>query len=136
MSENHLKRFWSKVQRGRPNDCWLWTAGINGNGYGTFTVGSRSNQRTWDAHRFAFLVLVGTPENHLVLDHLCDVKRCVNPSHLQPVSQSDERPSLANQITPWPVRPSVPVVVCLVGAGAEAMQEQVPEWATTVVVDT
>ena len=88
ISENHLERFWSKVQTGGLNDCWLWTAGVNGNGYGTFTIGSRSNQRTWDAHRFAFLVLVGTPEEHLVLDHLCNVKRCVNPSHLQPVSRA------------------------------------------------
>ena len=39
--------------------------------------------------------------------------------------------------TPWPHRPpGLPVVVCLVGDGAEAMREQVPEWATTVVVDT
>jgi predicted metal-dependent peptidase len=43
---------------------------------------------------------------------------------------------ITDGFTPWPVRPSVPVVVCLVGDGAEAMREQVPEWATTVVVDT
>ena len=43
---------------------------------------------------------------------------------------------LTDGFTPWPKRrPGVPVVVCLVGGGAEAMREQVPEWATVVVVD-
>ena len=37
--------------------------------------------------------------------------------------------------TPWPSRPGVPVVVCLVGDGAEAMRKQVPKWAPVVVVD-
>jgi predicted metal-dependent peptidase len=43
---------------------------------------------------------------------------------------------LTDGFTPWPQRrPGVPVVVCLVGGGAEAMRDQVPEWATVVVVD-
>ena len=44
---------------------------------------------------------------------------------------------ITDGFTPWPERrPGLPVVVCLVGDGAETVREQVPEWATTVVVDT
>jgi predicted metal-dependent peptidase len=43
---------------------------------------------------------------------------------------------LTDGFTPWPQRrPGFPVVVCLVGDGAEPMREQVPKWATVVVVD-
>jgi hypothetical protein len=83
----HLDRFWSKIERKNRSQCWLWTKGVNGNGYGTFTIGSRSTQKTWDVHRFAFLISVGTPPEGFVLDHLCATKLCVNPSHLQPVTR-------------------------------------------------
>ena len=44
---------------------------------------------------------------------------------------------ITDGFTPWPqCRPGLPVVVCLVGEGAEALREQMPGWATTVVVDT
>ena len=84
---NHLTRFWSKVARGGTEECWMWTP-INLDEYPTFTIGSRSSQRTWDAHRFVYLVTIGTPGPGVVLDHRCGQKRCVNPGHLEPVSRN------------------------------------------------
>jgi hypothetical protein len=69
-------RFWSKVNQ--TEDCWLWTAGKNNQGYGHFGA--------TPAHRVAYEWLVGPIPKGAHLDHLCRVKECVNPSHLQPVS--------------------------------------------------
>jgi hypothetical protein len=75
-------RFWSKVVEA-PSGCWEWTACVRGNGYGKFTVDGRSTA----AHRFAFEEMVGPIPEGLVLDHLCRVRTCVNPDHLEPVTQ-------------------------------------------------
>ena len=73
-------RFWPKVDRS--GECWLWTARINYKGYGQFKVG---NQQTF-AHRFSYELLVGPIPEGLQIDHLCRVRNCVNPAHLEPVT--------------------------------------------------
>lgn len=40
------------------------------------------------AHRVAYKILVGPISRGLVIDHLCRNKLCVNPDHLEPVTQS------------------------------------------------
>lgn len=85
MSDTLEARFWAKVERRGPDDCWLWTAGLN-NGYGTIYGGRRSPLR---AHRVAYELLVGPIPDGLTLDHLCRNRRCVNPAHLEPVSNRE-----------------------------------------------
>lgn len=63
-------------------DCWEWTGSINFAGYGLFWTGERHLM----AHRAVWKLLVG-PINE-TLDHLCRVRHCVNPDHLDPVPQS------------------------------------------------
>lgn len=82
------ERFWSKVTRA--DGCWLWEGTLNPAGYGVFNLGSRTGNRTVLAHRFAYEQLVG-PITEESLDHLCYVRRCCNPEHLEPV------PLLENQ---------------------------------------
>jgi hypothetical protein len=78
------ERFWAKiVQRG---DCWEWTGGTIGAGYGHFTQGGE--QKMMLAHRWAYEAMVGEIPAGLVLDHLCMNKLCVNPDHLDPVTQA------------------------------------------------
>lgn len=60
-------------------DCWLWGGFIDTNGYGK--LGS-----TW-AHRAAYAAFVGPIPSDMVLDHLCRNRACVNPDHLEPVTQ-------------------------------------------------
>ncbi|MFB7736235.1 HNH endonuclease [Streptomyces sp. NPDC056112] len=62
--------------------CIVWTASYTGSGYGGFWNGTRLVR----AHRFAYELLVGPIPEGLALDHLCRVRRCVAPAHLEPVT--------------------------------------------------
>lgn len=79
-------------QRWEPDEagCWIWFGTINQSGYGVVQIGSRSNNtiRKHPAHRVSYELLVGPIPEDKVLDHLCQVKLCVNPSHLEVVTQS------------------------------------------------
>lgn len=75
------ERFWSKVDV--TEDCWLWRAVTDVEGYGRFRIRGGMER----AHRVAYTFVVGPIPDGLVLDHLCRVKSCVNPFHLEPVSR-------------------------------------------------
>lgn len=80
-------RFWAKVDVPfAPDGCWTWTAGRNGDGYGSFqlTVAPRRYRAT-GAHRLAYVALIGDPPAGFDLDHLCRNRACVRPDHLEPV---------------------------------------------------
>lgn len=62
--------------------CWLWQGGKYRDGYAM----SSANDRTGQGHRIAYLLVVGDIPAGLVLDHLCRVRHCVNPAHLEPVT--------------------------------------------------
>jgi len=74
-------RFWSKVNK--TETCWLWTAATT-DGYGMFSIGGQAG-RMHRAHRVSFEALVGSIPEGLQIDHLCRVRNCVNPEHLEPV---------------------------------------------------
>ena len=74
-------RFWAKVDRGGPDECWLWTAHIDRDGYGRFErIG---------AHRWAYEFAIGPIPDGMQIDHLCRVRRCVNPAHLETVTLAE-----------------------------------------------
>jgi hypothetical protein len=81
--ENFLK--YIKVE---PNGCWLWLSKIAKNGYGHFThrIGFKK-YRTQLAHRFSFEYFRGPIPYGLVIDHTCKVQNCVNPYHMETVTQ-------------------------------------------------
>ncbi len=76
------RRFWTKVNK--TDTCWLWTA-ATAHGYGRFFFGGRLTP----AHRVAYEMLVGPIPDGLHLDHLCRTPACVNPAHLEPVTQRE-----------------------------------------------
>lgn len=61
--------------------CWLWNSSLNPKGYGRVTVHGRQKQ----AHRVVFEAFMDTIPAGMELDHLCRVRCCVNPHHLEPV---------------------------------------------------
>lgn len=74
--ELRWERFWAKVDVG---DCWLWT-GIHSRGYGRFSWDGHNYAHRWIWHR-----LVGELPEGMTIDHLCKVRSCVNPDHMEPV---------------------------------------------------
>ena len=72
-------RFWEKVNK--TDTCWLWTAYVDPEGYGRFKYGLHQN-----AHRVAYEWIIGPIPPGLQIDHLCRVRNCVNPSHMEPVT--------------------------------------------------
>lgn len=80
-----VERFWRKVNK--TEACWLWTGALC-QGYGVFHEGSgRGNTHQTRAHLYAYRLLVGPIPEGLQLDHLCRVRSCCNPDHLEPVSR-------------------------------------------------
>lgn len=77
-------RFWAKVTKA-DDGCWLWTGAVTSRGYGC--VGREG--RVFSTHRFAYEALVGPIPAGLTLDHLCRVKVCCNPEHLEPVTAAE-----------------------------------------------
>lgn len=83
-SEALLPRFLAKFSEDG-NGCWLWTAARTHDGYGRFKIGGKTRM----AHVVAYETLVGLVPDGLELDHLCRVRRCCNPEHLEPVTQRE-----------------------------------------------
>ena len=77
-----VRRFWKKVEIA-PSGCWEWCGGRTGVGYGAFFVRGRGH----GAHRIAYSIFVGPIPEGLQLDHLCRNRGCVNPAHLEVVTQ-------------------------------------------------
>lgn len=95
-----LERFWSKVDEGDPEDCWLWEGHIQqSRGYGEFFLhkvpGRPRRNVTVLAHRFVYEITHGPIPQGMQIDHVCRVRRCVNPRHLRLVTpkQNNENTS-------------------------------------------
>lgn len=65
-----------------PSGCWEWQGELNRNGYGRVWIGGKRHM----THRAVWELLRGQIEAGLVLDHLCKVRNCCNPDHLEPVT--------------------------------------------------
>jgi hypothetical protein len=72
------ERFFSHVDKNGPGGCWLWIGGVANNGYSKF----------WDeghfisGHRFSYEHFKGPIPKGMCIDHLCNIRNCVNPEHM------------------------------------------------------
>lgn len=81
---SHMDRFFSHVQA--DGDCWIWTSSLSSDGYAHFYLASRRGVR---GHRWIYELLRAEIPDGLFLDHLCRRPACVNPWHLEPVTNRE-----------------------------------------------
>lgn len=93
-SKTPTERFWTKVNQNGPvplhaphlGQCWEWTAGLDRDGYGRFSL----NGQTVGAHRVAFEWANG-PITAETIDHRCRNRACVRPDHMRESSHAHNR---------------------------------------------
>lgn len=78
------------------NGCWIWQRGLTYKGYGAC---NRDGFQT--AHRWYYAQLVGQIPEGMQLDHLCRVRACVNPGHLEPVTAGENTRRGLNAKITW-----------------------------------
>lgn len=84
LTQAEAEAFMAKVVKDE-GGCWLWQGPVQNSGYGQhrFLGGWRL------AHRFSYRAFVGEIPRGLTIDHLCFVRTCVNPEHLDPCTQAE-----------------------------------------------
>jgi hypothetical protein len=83
LTPRRLRTFWSRVNK--TDDCWLWIPKPERNGYGRMWI---NNQRL-GVHIVSYLLSGKLIPKGLVIDHLCRVRNCVNPEHLEVVTRGE-----------------------------------------------
>jgi len=67
-----------------PDGCWLWQ-GASAHGYGVVRVAGSLKK----LHRLSYELMVGDIPTGYDIDHLCRVRNCINPEHLEPVTRAE-----------------------------------------------
>lgn len=81
-----IQRLLARIER--TEGCWIWPGATNHRGYGSM---GGDDGKTASTHRVAYEGLVGPIPDGLHLDHLCRVRLCCNPDHLEPVTNAENR---------------------------------------------
>lgn len=97
-----VKRFNKYVDK--TDSCWVWTGFTRGKGYGGFQLPTG----VVSAHRFAYETLVGPIPEGAQIDHVCMNKLCVNPKHLEPVTNEENQYRAYRHRGHWPIESREP----------------------------
>lgn len=86
---NRKERILSRVGKDNLSGCWIWRGYLGSVGYGKFHETVCGEQITIGAHRASYEEFRGEIPNGYQIDHLCRNRACVNPEHLEAVSQRE-----------------------------------------------
>ena len=81
-----VSRLMERIEVDFDSGCWLFTGPLNGTGYVIVPGFDSKSER---GHRLTYQFFRGPVPPGLVLDHLCRVRHCLNPYHLEPVTQGE-----------------------------------------------
>lgn len=65
--------------------CWIWMGGCTSGGYGTYYI----KNKPWYVHRLSYMWFIGPISKGLEIDHICRVRCCCNPNHLEAVTSAE-----------------------------------------------
>lgn len=77
-TEDPIPRFWAKVEKRNPDQCWPWKGAVTTHGYGN----AAHKGRNFGAHKLAYIFAGGHVPDGLEILHSCDNRLCCNPAHL------------------------------------------------------
>jgi hypothetical protein len=93
LSPKDIKRFWSKVDKRGPNECWPWIGNSVRGGYGVFRLSSGEQLQS---HRISFFLRNKRDPYPFILRHSCDYPACQNDAHLLTGTTQD---NMADKVT-------------------------------------
>lgn len=85
-----IERFANKFQINEETGCWDWITTTNF-GYGYYVLHQNGKFYNRRAHRMMYELVTGVPlgTDNLILDHLCTNKACINPKHMELVTNAE-----------------------------------------------
>lgn len=90
MSQTWKDRLFALCEVRSDDECWIWKGCTDRNGYGLWSgPAGHPIKRMTVAHRWAYYAANGKIPAGLELDHLCNVRGCINPRHLEAVTREE-----------------------------------------------
>lgn len=88
-----LNRFWAKIEKKAPNECWEWKGSFQTTGYGNIEV----KGKRFLPHRISYVIHNEDIKEGMFICHRCDNRKCVNPNHLFQGSHHDNMQDCYNK---------------------------------------